>query len=221
MPTIIEIAVTPKPTMSEMRTPVTRREVAPDLIGTEQMPFAQGRQVCLQQVLLRVVVRREHRTDQPEQDVTDRTSDPINASGFRARRRHATTIGLDPCPDRAGSEPGGADASREVRVPAASRMPDPRIGDPVGDIRQQIRDDDGHQQQREKLRHRVIPAQDRIHQEVADPRPLKDRLHDQGVADEPSQPQTRERDQRIERIAEDAAIDDRGFGSPLARCVRT
>jgi hypothetical protein len=26
VPTIIEIAVTPKPTMSEMRTPVTRRE---------------------------------------------------------------------------------------------------------------------------------------------------------------------------------------------------
>jgi hypothetical protein len=56
-------------------------------------------------------------------------------------------------------------------------MPDPGIGNPVCDVCQQIREnDDRHQQEREKLRHRIIPAQDGIDQEVPDPRPLKNRL---------------------------------------------
>src|SRR5215208_7628616 len=107
------------------------------------------------------------------------TNDPNNASGFRARRRHATTIGLAPDTARAGSEPVSAGASREARVPTASRMPDPGVGDPVGDVRQQIcSDDHGHQQQREKLGYRVIPAQHRVDQQIANSWPLKDRLDD-------------------------------------------
>src|SRR5438094_8208059 len=144
------------------------------------------------------------------------TADAASASLWRRNCLQKSSFCDRATADRT-AKPGAARGSRSVVADLLIR--DARIEPAVGDVRDEIKEDDEERPHHQDAhQERIVPREHRLYEEASDPRPGEDRLGDDRAGKEAREAERHDRHDGYERVLHGMPRQDDPLAAALCAC---